>query len=87
MGSEMCIRDRLIASAKDRNSKLDNMIDKGNAAIKKLKAQESSKPKPSSSKPEPSSSEPESSKEPELSIEPEPESSMEETTHPEEQTA
>ena len=92
--------EKLIASAKDRNSKLDNMIDKGNAAIKKLKAQESSKPKPSnskpepsssepepSSKPEPSSSEPESSKEPELSIEPEPESSMEETTHPEEQTA
>lgn len=58
---------KLISSAKDRNSKLDNMIDKGNAAIKKLKAQESSKTesskKPESSK-EPSSSKPESSKEP-----------------------
>lgn len=94
--------EKLISSAKDRNSKLDNMIEKGNTAIKKLKAQESSKaesskkpessPKPESSKePEPSkkpeSSKPESSKEPESSVEPEPESSMEEPAHPEEQTA
>lgn len=83
--------EKLAASAESRNTKLDTMIEKGNKAIEKIKAQENSKPE-SSKKPE-QSTKPESSKEPspepsvEPSANPEPEPSQGETSEPESQPA
>lgn len=72
---------KLAASAESRNTKLDAMIKKGNDAIKKLKAQESSKSESSTeTKPSESVAEPESSVESSTEPTPEPEPSVEPET-------